>query len=191
MNANRDYPHLTSSTENSHTDADELRFLLNAANLSQRSAAKYLHVDERTMRNWCAGDGKPPMPVIKALEFRAAYPAGLVRMIESNERTIKAIQEGRISALGDNNDRDAQARALTELENLKKRNEEHRALLQMDRAFHRRQEALLGMNQQWLPRGSGSPSEDLLNEFDAADKEFLAAKAECDRISREIRAGKR
>lgn len=50
---------------------------------------------------------------------------------------------------------------------------------------------MLGMNAQWLPRGSGVPTEDCLDEFDAADEEFRAAQAECDRIAGEIRSGKR
>jgi hypothetical protein len=50
---------------------------------------------------------------------------------------------------------------------------------------------MLGMNKQWLPRGSGLPTEDALNEFDAADEEFRAAQAELDRIAKDIRAGKR
>jgi DNA-binding transcriptional regulator YiaG len=189
MHANRDLTITASHSENAHTDAEELRFLLKATNLSQRTAAKYLNVDERTMRSWCAGDGKPPAPVLRALEFRAAYPAGLMRMIESNERTINAIQDGRITGLGD--DPDAKVKCLEELERLKRLNEEHRAMLRMDRAFHRRQEAMLGMNEQWLPRGSGLPTDDSLNEFDAADEEFRAAQAECDRIAKDIRAGKR
>jgi DNA-binding transcriptional regulator YiaG len=189
MHANRDLTITASHSENAHTDAEELRFLLKATNLSQRTAAKYLNVDERTMRSWCAGDGKPPAPVLRALEFRAAYPAGLMRMIESNERTINAIQDGRITGLGD--DPDAKVKCLEELERLKRLNEEHRAMLRMDRAFHRRQEVMLGMNEQWLPRGSGLPTDDSLNEFDAADEEFRAAQAECDRIAKDIRAGKR
>ena len=189
MNANRDLPSSVSLSDNDPTDAAELRFLLKASNLSQRSAAKYLNVDERTMRSWCAGDGKPPAPVLRSLEFRAAYPAGLMRMIESNERTISAIQEGRITGIGDG--LDANVMCLAELDRLKKLNEEHRAMLRMDRAFHHRQEAMLGMNKQWLPRGSGLPTEDALNEFDAADEEFRAAQAELDRIAKDIRAGKR
>lgn len=189
MHTNRDFPITASHSDNANSDAEELRFLLKAANLSQRIAARYLNVDERTMRSWCAGDGKPPAPVLRALEFRAAYPAGLMRMIESNERTISAIQDGRITGLGDGPD--ANAKCLVELERLKKLNEEHRAMLRMDRAFHRRQEAMLGMNEQWLPRGSGLPTEDSLSEFDAADEEFRAAQTECDRIAKDIRAGKR
>lgn len=191
MFANGDLPITASHSENAHADAEELRFLLKAANLSQRAAAKYLSVDERTMRSWCAGDGKPPAPVLRALEFRAAYPASLMRMIESNERTISAIQDGRITGLGDGSVNETKRNLMAELEKLQRRNEEHRALLRLDQAFHRRQEAMLGMNEQWLPRGSGLPLEDSLNEFDAAEEEFRAAQAECDRIAKDIRAGKR
>lgn len=191
MNANRDLPSSASLYDNDSTDAAELRFLLKASNLSQRSAARYLNVDERTMRSWCAGDGKPPAPVLRALEFRAAYPAGLMRMIESNERTILAIQEGRISGWGEGNDPEVMAKFLSEMEALKKRNEEHRAMLRMDQAFHRRQEAMLGLNEQWLPRGNGVPKDDAIDEFDAAEDEFQAAKEECDRIAKQIRDGQR
>jgi len=191
MYANRDLPITASLSDNAHATAEELRFLLKAANLSQRTAAKYLNVGERTMRSWCAGDGSPPAPVLRALEFRAAYPASLMRMIESNERTISAIQDGRISGLGDGSGAESNRDLMAELEILKRRNEEHRALLRLDQAFHRRQEAMLGMNEQWLPRGSGLPTEDSLDEFDAADKEFSAAQAECNRIAKEIRTGKR
>jgi DNA-binding transcriptional regulator YiaG len=189
MYLDRDLSITTSQSDAADAGAEELRFLLKAANLSQRSAAKYLNVDERTMRTWCAGNGKPPAPVIRALEFRAAYPAGLMRMIESNERTISAIRDGRFSGLGEGTD--VEVKCLAELEKLKKLNEEYRATLRMDRAFHRRQEAMLGLNEQWLPRGSGLPADDLLDEFDAADEEFRSAQAECDLITKEIRAGKR
>ena len=189
MYANRDLPITASHSDNAQAEAEELRFLLKASNLSQRAAAKYLNVDERTMRSWCADDGKPPAPALRALEFRAAYPAGLVRMIESNERTINAIKDGRIAEIGYGPY--AKVKCSVELERLKRLNEEHRALLRMDRAFHRRQEAMLGMNEQWLPRGSGLPTDDSLDEYDAADEEFRAAQAECDRIAKDIRAGKR
>lgn len=191
MYANRDFPLTASPSDNAHAYAEELRFLLKAANLSQRSAAKYLNIDERTMRSWCAGDGKPPAPVLRALEFRAAYPASLMRMIESNERTISAIQDGRITGVSDGSGSKTKWNLMLELEKLQMRNEEHRALLRLDQAFHRRQEAMLGMNEQWLPRGSGLPTEDSLDEFDTADEEFRAAQIECDRIAAEIRAGKR
>ena len=67
MYANRDLPITASHSDNAQADAEELRFLLKAANLSQRAGAKYLNIDERTMRSWCAGDGKPPAPVLSNL----------------------------------------------------------------------------------------------------------------------------
>jgi hypothetical protein len=114
-----------------------------------------------------------------------------MRMIESNERTISAITEGRISGLGDSRVLENKGNLMAELEKLLKLNEEYRALLRLDQAFHRRQEAMLGMNKQWLPRGSGLPTKDSLDEFDAADEEFRAAQAESDRVAKDIRAGKR
>jgi hypothetical protein len=125
------------------------------------------------------------------LNPKHAYAEGLSQMIVANERTIKAIEEGRISGLSDVGDPQTKTNLMVELERLKKRNEEHDALLRLDQAFHRRQEAMLSMNEQWLPRGSGVPTEDCLDEFDAADEEFRAAQAECDRIAGEIRSGKR
>ena len=191
MNANREQPSSSSLSENNHTDTGGIRALLKVARLSQRAAAKYLNVDDRTMRGWCSEDGDPPAPVLRALNPKHAYAEGLSQMIVANERTIKAIEEGRISGLGDAGDPETKTNLMVQLERLKKRNEEHDALLRMDQAFHRRQEAMLSMNEQWRPRGSGVPTEDCLDEFDAADEEFRAAQAECDRIASEIRSGKR
>lgn len=191
MNANREQPSSASLSENNPTDAGEIRTLLKEARLSQRAAAKYLNVDDRTMRGWCSEDGNPPAPVLRALNPKHAYAEGLIQMIAANERTIKAIEEGRISGLGDGSDPETKTHLMAELEKLKKRNEEHDALLRLDQAFHRRQDAMLRMNEQWLPRGSGVPTKDSLDEFDAADEEFRATQAECDRIAKDIRAGKR
>jgi DNA-binding XRE family transcriptional regulator len=191
MNANREQPSSASLSENNDSDTGGIRALLKEARLSQRGAAKYLNVDDRTMRGWCSEDGKPPAPVLVALNPEHAYAEGLSQMITANERTINAIEEGRISGLGEGRDTETKTKVMAELERLKKRNEEHRALLRLDRAFHRRQEAMLGINQQWLPRSNGLPNEDLLNELDDAEKEYLAAQSECDRIVSEIRAGKR
>lgn len=191
MNANRDQPITASTSQNTHSNTDGIRTLLKEARLSQRAAAKYLDVDERTMRGWCSNNGAPPSPVLRALNPQHAYAEGLNQMIAANERTIKAIQEGRISGLGDDSDPETTANLTAELEKLIKRNEEHHALLRMDKAFHRRQEAFLRMNEQWTPRGSGVPTDDSLHEFDAAEDEFRAAQAECDRIAKEIRAGSR
>lgn len=191
MNANREQPSSASLSGNNLTDAGGIRTLLKEARLSQRAAAKYLNVDDRTMRGWCSEDGNPPAPVLRALNPKHAYAEGLIQMIAANERKIKAIEEGRISGLGDGSDPETKRHLMAELEKLKKRNEEHDALLRLDQAFHRRQDAMLRMNEQWLPRGSGVPTKDSLDEFDAAEEEFRAAQAECDRIANDIRAGKR
>ena len=191
MKANREQPSSASLSENNPTDAGGIRTLLKEARLSQRAAAKYLNVDDRTMRGWCSEDGNPPAPVLRALNPKHAYAEGLIQMIAANERTIKAIEEGRISGLGDGSDPETKANLMAELQKLKKRNEEHDALLRLDQAFHRRQEAMLKLNEQWLPRGSGVPTKDSLDEFDEAEEEFRSAKEECDRIAKEIRAGKR
>lgn len=191
MNPNREQPSSASLSENNHTDTGGIRALLKEARLSQRAAAKYLKVDDRTMRGWCSEDGDPPAPVLRALNPKHAYAEGLSQMIVANERTIKAIEEGRISGLIDVGDPESKINLMVELVRLKRRNEEHGALLRLDQAFHRRQDAMLRMNEQWLPRGSGVPTEDCLDEFDAADEEFRAAQAECDRIAGEIRLGKR
>ena len=191
MNANRDLPITASTFPSTHSNSDGIRALLKEARLSQRAAANYMNVDERTMRGWCSKDGNPPAPVFRALDPHLAYTEGLNQMIAANERTIKAIQEGRISGLGDGSNPEITANLMAELGKLIKRNEEHHALLRMDQAFHRRQEAFLRMNEQWTPRGGGVPADDSLDEFDAAEEEFRAAQAECDRIVSEIRSGKR
>lgn len=191
MNANREQPFSASLSENKPTDAGGIRTLLKEARLSQRAAAKYLNVDDRTMRGWCSDAGNPPAPVLRALDPHLAYTEGLSQMIAANERTIKAIQEGRISGLGEGSEPETRMDLMAELERLQMRNEEHRAMLRMDQAFHRRQEAMLKLNEQWLPRGSGVPTKDSLDEFDEAEEEFRSAKEECDRIAKEIRAGKR
>ncbi len=191
MNVNREQPYSATLSENNTINAGGIRTLLKDSRLSQRAAAKYLNVDDRTMRGWCSEDGNPPAPVLRALNPKHAYAEGLIQMISTNERTMKAIEEGRISGLGDGSDPETKIHLMAELEKLKNRNEEHEALLRLDQAFHRLQEAMLKMNEQWLPRGSGVPTKDSLDEFDDAEEEFRSAKAESDRIAKEIRAGKR
>ena len=181
----RDFPPLDC------TDADRLRDLLKRAGLSQRAAARLLKIEERTMREWCAGQGKPPASVFRALSPRLTHTEYLQRTIESNEKTIEALQDGRITGMGYGPGlSDPQSVAL-EIDRLRKRNEEHLAMVRLDQAFHRRQEAFLELNGQWLPHGNGLPADDSISEADAAEKEFRAAEAEVERITQEIRAGKR
>ena len=175
------------------TDADRLRALLKQAGLSQRAAARLLNIEERTMRQWCAGQGKPPASVFRALNPRLTHTENLRRMIESNEKTIEALQDGRITSLGCGRGPNDPQSVVVEIDRLRKRNEEHRALVRLEEALQRKQEAYFGLNGQWLPRGEGLPGRrwSILQRVDAAEKEFRAAQAEVDRIIQEIRAGKR
>ena len=78
-----------------------------------------------------------------------------------------------------------------EIDRLRRRIEEHRALVRLEDAFQRKQEAYFRLNEQWLPHGNGLPADESIAEMDAAEEEFRAAQAEVDRITREIRAGRR
>jgi DNA-binding transcriptional regulator YiaG len=173
------------------TDADRLRALLKRAGLSQRAAATLLNVEERTMRQWCAGQGKPPALVFRALNPRLTHTENLRRMIESNEKTIGALQDGRITGLGYRRVPSDPQSVAVEIDRLRKRNEEHRALVRLEEAFQRKQEAYFGLNGQWLPHGNGLPIDESISEVDAAEEEFRAAQAEVDRITQENLAGKR
>lgn len=184
-------PNARDSSPPDSTDADRLRVLLHRAGLSQRAAARVLNVDERTMRQWCAGEGKPPASVFRALSPRLTHTENLRRMIDSNEEAIAALQDGRITGLGYGpGPSDPQSVAM-EIDRLRKQNEEHRAMVRWEEAFQRKQDAYFGLNRQWLPHGNGLPAEESISEVDAAEEEFRSAQAEVDRITEEIRAGKR
>ncbi|MGF7192425.1 hypothetical protein JOE11_005503 [Robbsia andropogonis] len=71
------------------------------------------------------------------------------------------------------------------------RAEERAAIDNERRAFERRQRAFIKVHQQFAPQGNGAPADADLEELDAADADHRAAVAEMDRISEEIRAGKR
>jgi transcriptional regulator with XRE-family HTH domain len=173
------------------TDADLLRALLKRAGLSQREAARLLNVEERTMRQWCAGRGMPPASVFRALNPKITHAENLRRIIESNEKTIEALQDGRITGLGYGCQPSDPRSVEMEIDRLRKRNEEHRALVRLDEAFQRKQEAYFELNEQWLPHGNGLPTEKGISEVDAAEEAFRAAQAEVERITQEIRAGRR
>lgn len=175
----------------SPTSADQLRALLVRAGLSQRAAAKLLGVDERTMRMWCAGQGAPPASVFRALSPRLTHADNLRRMIESNEKQIEALQDGRIVGMGFGPGPSVPASIPKQIRHLQLRNEEHRALLRKEEAFQRQQEAHSALFKYWLPHGSGVIPEDVLTEMDRAKVEFKEAQAEIDRIANEIRTGVR
>jgi transcriptional regulator with XRE-family HTH domain len=184
-------PQARDSSPPDSTHADRLRALLQRAGLSQRAAARLLNVGERTMRQWCAGQGNPPPSVFRALNPRLTRTENLRRMIESNEKSIEALQDGRITGLGFGPGPSDPQSVVTEIDRLRKQNEEHRSMVRWEEAFQRKQEAYFGLNRQWLPHGNGLPTDESISAVDAAEEEFRAAQADVDRITQEIRAGKR
>ena len=65
------------------SDAEGIRAQLEAAGLSQRSGARALDIDERTMRRYCAGDLPVPTAVTMALR--------LLTLAHRNDRVIELI----------------------------------------------------------------------------------------------------
>jgi transcriptional regulator with XRE-family HTH domain len=178
----------TDTSSNDSTPADRLRALLQRAELSQRGAARLLGIDERTMRQWCAGQGVPPDSVYRALDPRLTYSEHLRARIEANVGLIDALEKGQLTDIPrDYRPRDAEA-AEREIDHLRKRNEVYRSILQLDDAFHRMQDAHAAVIQQWLPYGAFALTHATLHAFDAADQEFESAKAELDRVTEQIKA---
>ena len=71
------------------------------------------------------------------------------------------------------------------------RNEELAAIERERKAFEARQTAWLAVHRQLLPMGNGQPTPESMDQLDAAEKEWRAAQEEIDRITDEIRSGKR
>ncbi|ASU39423.1 hypothetical protein hmeg3_14740 [Herbaspirillum sp. meg3] len=71
------------------------------------------------------------------------------------------------------------------------RAEELAAMNNERRTFERRQRAFQKVIQQFAPQGNGAPAKADLEELDTADADHRKAVAAMDRISEEIRAGKR
>ncbi|WP_175773504.1 helix-turn-helix domain-containing protein [Paraburkholderia phenazinium] len=171
--------------------ANILRQLLSDANLGQREAARLLGVEERTMRQWCSGQGTPPPSVFRALSPRLTHLEVMQRAIDSNDSIIAAIAEGRITGLGYGPVSGGPDSALRERARLERKNQELRALLRLQQAFDRKQRAFFALSQEALPHGNGVLTESAMDEVDAAEAEFRAAQLEVDRISQEIRDGHR
>jgi transcriptional regulator with XRE-family HTH domain len=173
-------PQARDSSPPDSTDSDRLRALLQRAGLSQRAAARLLNVEERTMRQWCAGQGRPSASVFRALNPRLTHTENLRRMIESNERMIAALQDGRITGLGYGRGPSEPQSVTMEIDRLRRQNEEHSAMVRWEDAFQHKQEAYFGLTRQWLPYGNGLPTDESIAKVDAADEEFRAAQAEVD-----------
>ena len=171
--------------------ANRLRQLLSEANLGQREAARLLGVEERTMRQWCSGQGTPPASVFRALSPRLTHIEVMQKAIDSNDTIIAGIDDGSLKGFGYGGGPSAPDSAQRMREHYVKKNEELRALLRVQEAFERKQRALFAMNGDALPYGAGVISDEKIDEVDAAEAEFQAAKREVDRITQEIREGRR
>jgi len=164
------------------TIAERLRERIKEAGLSQRAAARELGVDERTMRYWCAGEYTPPAMALRALDPRVRHHESLHQAIRSNQQQIDLLESGRM-ALG--------CAAAAEARRLRGLTEELQALLRLEQAFQRRQAAFLRVHGQFLPHGSGAPSDESISEFEAAEDEWRTVQQDVDRIIKEICAGRR
>lgn len=71
------------------------------------------------------------------------------------------------------------------------RKEELESIERERNAFERRQAAWLAVHRQFIPLGSGRPTNSSMEEFEAAEKEWRDACAVMERIAQEIRSGKR
>ena len=71
------------------------------------------------------------------------------------------------------------------------RQEENATIERADAAFKRHQHAFLKVHAQLCPIGNGSPTENSMKALDEAEAEWKAAAADMDRITQEIRSGKR
>jgi hypothetical protein len=77
------------SSEPKRTTADILRDDLARAGLSQRSGARALRVDYRTMHRYCLGDLDVPYPVLMA--------ARELPLLDRNLEVIRMLDSGRLS----------------------------------------------------------------------------------------------
>jgi hypothetical protein len=80
---------LTSEAPARLLDAIIIRNHLTEANLSQRSAARVLRIDERTMRRYCSGDLPVPPYVILALMQ--------VSQMHRNAEVVALLDSGKLS----------------------------------------------------------------------------------------------
>ncbi len=84
---------LTTSTHADVTQAFESSFYQLLRRFSE-------HVAAIKEEDSCAGQGKPPASVFRALSPKLTHTEYLQRTIESNEKTIEALLDGRITGMG-------------------------------------------------------------------------------------------
>ena len=171
--------------------ANTLRQLLSEAELGQREAARLLGIEERTMRQWCAGEGTPPASVFRALSPRLTHIEVMLKRIASNDSVIRAIDAAAITGSGDGPGLSAPGSASQMRAHYVQKNEELLAILRVDQAFDRKQRAIFALSEQASPEGSGVLSDAVMDEAEAAEAEFRAAQLEFERFGREMRNGRR
>jgi len=71
------------------------------------------------------------------------------------------------------------------------RKEEEMIIERVRQAFERRQTVFLKVRHQFYSLGNGQPTPASLDELDQVNAEYKAAQAEMDRVTDEIRTGKR
>ena len=172
------------------TDVDQLRQAIKQAGLSQRAAARELGVDDRTMRYWCAGQSTPPPMALRALDPWVRHHEVLKQTMRSNQELIERLESGMMTVNRGPQLGTAET-AAAEAQRLRRKNEELHALVRLEEAFQRRQSAWLAVHGQMTPVGDGVPTDESMAQLDAAKAEFCAAQQEFDRITDEIRAGRR
>jgi len=124
--------------------------------------------------------------------FSSMYVENLRERIESNQQTLEALREGRITGMGYGPGLSDPGSVAIEIKRLERRVEEDTALLRMQKAKDRVDKAHWeGVFPQWMPHGNGAPTLESLAALDVARADFRAAKAEVDRIAQEIRSGLR
>lgn len=191
MITNHELPSQTVVDGHSQSEgADKLRELIAKAGLSQRGAARELGIDERTLRYWCAGKGKPPPMALHALDPKIRHRINLTRAILADQQQIDLFESGTMTVGYGPKSGDA-SNATAELRRLRLRMKETKSLLRQDVTFERYQSALFAINGQSLPYGSGMSSDESVAELEAAHAEWREAEEDVERIVREIRAGLR
>lgn len=130
--------------------------------------------------------GTPPARSAPRRAFHLTYAENLRRRIESTEHSLDAMRAGRIKGMGYGpGSSDPQSVAI-EIRRLERNLEEDRALLRMDRAKERLEEAHQAVFKDLLPHGNGTPSLEAVAALDVANENFKAAKAKFDRLAHQL-----
>ncbi len=104
------------------------------------------------------GSGNSPSAPRRPLSLGENHIADLERLISSNENLIEAMEAARIISMGYGAGPSDPRSVSQEIRRLRKKNEEHRSLVRMEKAIDHRNEAQADLSRQWLPHGNGLPT---------------------------------